>query len=382
VRKLALVLVVLLTINLFAGFAMAEEVTVKSISPSPYYDSQPKVWGDYVVWRRAINQNANEYIELKEPSWIMIHDLTTGDTWNITPADTQISGEVYHHAQSPDISNGKVVYEAQTGLNSFDTALFIYNISSKMTWELPILSTAYAHGHLHCISGDWVAYTDIQNGSRQAYLYNYQDRIYRTIMGVNSGNSTYGMVMSNNYVVLTVKNESGAYGIITYGIGTGKTGYITIEGAGVLMATSVYNSKVGIISKQVGEAEWSAQIYVIGTGFIDSFNANGILVWDEQVAYYNGHNIYLMQDDADGWVIIYGQNQRLGDLYKNTVVWSDNENSEALYGDARDDYDIYIRTVITDEEIFIDRMTIVGVIVVIILIAILLRVKMYSGNEK
>jgi len=381
-RRLAIILIILLIINLLSGFTVAEKVTIKSISPSPYYDSQPKVWGDYIVWRRAINQNNNGYIELKEPSWIMVHNLESGETWNITPADTEMNGGVFYHAQSPDISDGKVLYEAQTGLNSSDTKLFIHNISEDKTWELPILSTEHAHGHLHCIYGNWVAYTNIQNGSRQAYLYNYQDRIYRTILGVNDDNSTYGMVMSKSNIVLTVKNESGAYGIWIYSIGSGKIETIEIEGARIMLATSTHGNKVGIISRDYNSTDWRTHMYVIGGAISDYYNSNGILLWDTQVALYDGQSIQFLQSDSDEWIPIYGKNPRLGDIYRNTVVWSDNENSEALYGDARDDYDIYVRTVITDKEILFDNLMIVAIIVAIIIGVVLLRLKLYSGNEK
>ena len=381
-RAIAVILILCLLTCLLPVSAMAEEVTIKSIDPSPYYDSQPRVYGNHVTWRRAINQNANEYIELNEPSWIMAHNLETGKTWNVTPANKVMGGTVFYHAQSPDISGDRIVYEAQTGLNSSDTKLFLYNISQKKTWELPIRSTSKAQGHLHCMSGNWVAYTNYHNGSRQAYLYNYQDGIYRTILGINDGNTTYGMVMSKDYVVITMKNESNVFSILAYNIGSGHKEMITDDLSRIMLATTTSGKNIGIISKNFNGTEWSTRIYRIGTGFTKSYDSKGILIWGDSVAISNGDYISFLSSDSYEWAVINGQNQRLGDIYKNNIVWSDNENSEALHGDARDNYDIYIRTVITDKEIFIEWMWLVLVIVAIIIALVILRIKVYSANER
>lgn len=383
-NKIAVFLIIILSINLLSGFCIADEVTVKSVSPSPYYDSQPKVWGNYVVWRRAINQNDNEYIDLNEPSWIMVHNLESGSTWNITPENTVISGNVYYHAQSPDIWDGRVVYEAQTGLNSSDTKLFLHNISSKKTWEIPIMSTEYSHGHLHCIYGNWVAYTNIEGGLRQAYLYNYRDGIYRTILGVSNQNTTYGMVMDAESVVLTVKNQTGMYSIWVYEINTGYIEEVDFSNSKQILATSINNGKISIIVKYNNHADWGSYIYDLDDRIKDlEYDTCGFLVWDKQYVYKSKSTIYFVSgNEGDLPAIISGQNQRLGDIHKNTVVWSDNINSKVMNGDARDDFDIYVRTVITDEEILFEKITIVAVIVIIILVLVIARIKLYSDNEK
>ena len=263
-KVLAIILTLIIICTSISGVCTASEVTIKSIDPSPYYDSRPNIWGNYIVWRRAINQNGNGVIELSEPSWIMVHNIKNGKSWSITPVNKVISGNIYEHAESPDIWNGKIIYEAQVDTNSYNTHLFMHNISGNDTWQIPIRSTDYAHGHLHAIYGEWIVYTHIADGNRQAYLYNYKDGIYRTIIGRSESNTTYGLAMNDKYVALTVRDKNRNYNIWVYDItSTGIERLNYSSNYSMMIATSIYGGEIGLsILEEVGNStQWNVYRY-------------------------------------------------------------------------------------------------------------------------
>lgn len=369
--------------------AVAQEIVLKSVDPSPYYDSKPCVYGNYIVWRRAVNQDNNEYIELREPSWIMIHDIHSGTTWNITEENTLMNNpDIYYHAESPEIYDGKIIYEAQGSGNSWDTRLFMYNISSKETWEIPLRSTTYAHGHHHLIDQDWIAYTHKENGKRQAYILNYEDWSYRTIVGKNENYSVYGMVMWGDNVVITVLNNSGGYELLIYDISTTMRSNIIIDVGGnytKAIATTIHEDQVGIsiLEGEGNETQWNAYIYNLQSGVLDKFQDGiyGLLIWDTQIAYEKDGDIHICEEGQETIVISSIGRQYIGDIYNNAVVWVDNSNAEGNHGDASDDWDVFMRKQVTPQEIAHDIISDNWIIIVII-IAVIVIVLLARRNGK
>lgn len=372
--------VLIIGMMLFATIpAKAGEIIIKSVDPSPYYDSKPCVSGDYIVWRRAIDQNSNGKIELREPSWIMVHEISKGKTWNITKQN-ELLGEnnVYHHAESPEICGGKVIYESQCSGNSWDTRLFMYNLSSGTTWEIPLKSTEYAHGHLHLIDGDWIAYTHKENGKRQAYILNYNDGNYRTIISKSDNYSVYGMVMWGNNVVITALNNSGGYEILVYGINSTIRKSIDIEfNHSKAIATTIYKNRVGIsILEQIGNTtQWNTYIYDIQKQSLQKFQDQvyGVLLWGDQVVYEKDGLIHIQEEGKVTITISSIGRQYLGDIYNKQVVWMDNSNSENNFGDARDDWDIFLRKEVTPQEVISTNLVYIIIAIAIIVIGIIAR---------
>ena len=358
--------------------AVASEVVIKSVDPSPYYDSKPCIWGNYIVWRRAINQNNNQYIELREPSWIMVHNINSGKTWNITEVNKLMrKPDIYFHAESPEIWNGKIIYEAQNSSNSWDTRLYMYNISSKKEWEIPLRSTNYAHGHLHLIHGDWIAYTHKENDKRQAYVVNYKDGNYRTILGKNENYNVYAMVMWDNDVVITVLNESGGFEIMEYNIATTQRDLIDLgRNYSKAIATTIYKDKVGIgiLEGEGNETQWNAYIYHLQSGNLDKLQDGiyGLLIWDNQMAYVEDGEIHI-HDTGQEIIISSVGRQYMGDIYNNAVVWMDNSNSEVFHGDARDDLDVFVRKEITNREIISKNLIFIIILIGVIVVGLMLR---------
>lgn len=373
----SILVIVVISIMIFATIPVeAQEIIIKSVDPSPYYDSKPCIWGNYIVWRRAINQNNNEFIELREPSWIMVHNIDSGSTWNITKVNTLMGNpNVYYHAESPEIHDGKIIYEAQGSGNSWDTRLYMYNISSKKTWEIPLKSTDYAHGHLHLIHDDWIAYTHKENGKRQAYILNYEDGNYRTILGKNENYSVYGMVMWDDNVVITALNNSGGYEILCYDISTTIRKNIEIDGNySKAIATTIYQDQVGINILEMGDnqTQWNAYTYNLQSSNLVKFQDGiyGLLIWNNQIAYEEDGDIHIHEAGQET-IITSIRRQYLGDIYNNAVVWMDNSNSEGNYGDARDDLDVFVRKQVTYQEVISKNLIFILIIIALIVIGIL-----------
>jgi len=344
------------------------------------------VWGNYVTWRRAVNQNENKCIELSEPSWIMVHNLESGKTWNISRKLTIIRDTIYYHAEAPAIWNGKIIYESQINGNSTDTKLFMYNISSKNTWQIPIRSSENAHGHLHGIYDNWIVYTDIQNSKRQAYLYNYNDGTYRTIVSKSDPYSVYGFVMNGNYVILTIIDTKSQFNLWIYNLNTANINVVNCSNINCsqIIATSIYGNRVGVTALVQSEnlTHWQTYTLTPSTGELrqEQKDAHGLLIWDEQEVYEVGQDIHILNTETNNVTVLSSKTQRLGDIYGNTLVWTDNSNSLTLYGDARDDFDVYVRTVITTEQVVIDSMYII--IPVVVLIAAVIIAKRESLRNK
>lgn len=362
----------------------AEQINIKSVSPSPYYDSQPRVWDDYIVWRRGINQNENAYIELFEPSWIMVGNYKSGKYFNITVSNQNINSKVRYHAQSPDIWNGKVIYEAQMSGDSIDTQLFMYNISSKDTWQLPIQSTRNANGHLHLIYDSWIVYTTIVQNKRQAYMYNYESGIYRTIIGPNSDKSVYGIVMNDNYVILTVADKTDSFDILVYNIYTSTYESINYNITTQVIATSINGNIIGLNIRETNNniTMWCTYTYNIETSELTKIKNNtyGILFNSNQIVYQTSDSIRVEHDIYGVSMLPQSQTLHLSDIHGNTVVWTDNTNSNVTFDNARDNFDIYIREIITDKEIAIDSLYIIVPIVFFVVLGLLLKRESYRNQ--
>ena len=382
-NKVLSILIIFMLFSLFFSNCLAEDITIKSISPNQYYDSRPNIWDNNIVWRRAINQDGNERIEISEPSWIMLYNTESGETRNITEEIVKFREGVYLHAESPDIWNDKIIYEAQASGNSIDTKLYMYNITSKDIWEIPIQSSKYASGHLHAIYGDWIVYTNMKDGKRQAYLYNYNVGFYRTIVGVGENYSVYGLTMNDEYVIITALNETNEFEIIIYDIMSTDTTYLNYTNNYTqIIGTSVYsdNIAISVLENINNQTEWNSYLYNIRSKeyYTKIENVCGVLIWEDNIAYKLNGNIHITIGNKTN-VIEARQTLYLGDIYKNAIVWMSNENSGSLTGSARDNFDIYVRTVITNKELIeMGTIALIMISVVVVLIIIIKRSKLQS----
>ena len=369
-NKAILSIILIMMLQLASMPVIAQEIAIQSIDPSPYYDSKPCIHGNYIVWRRAVNQNNNQYIELKEPSWIMVYDIQNGKSWNITEENTLMaSSNIYYHAQSPEIYGDKIIYEKQCSDNSWDTKLFMYNISNGQTWQIPLKSTDYSHGHIHLIYGDWIAYTHSENDKKQAYLINYRDWSYRTIIGKGENYSVYGMVMWDTNIVISALNNSGGMELLRYNIMTTEREPIMVNrNYSRITATSIYERKVGInvYESDGNTSHWRTYVMNLDTDYLDQFKSDiyGIMLWEDKIIYEESGNIHIYVEGTATTTISSIGKQYLGDVYQDDIVWMDNSNSETNYGDPRDDLDIFLRKEITPTDMVWDNRYFIVILII------------------
>jgi hypothetical protein len=179
-KKTAMIWVIVMTLMLMplVSNVQAIESEVIPVDPAPYYDDQPQIWGNYVIWQRSINLNANSVIEYSEPAWIMVQNIATGKTFNITPANILISGGVYHHARAVSIWKNYILYEKQVLTSDWSFKPYIYNINTN-TSEL--LLNVWTTGKITSIYGDWVLLTHYSSTYRSGHLYNRNTGFFKSI---------------------------------------------------------------------------------------------------------------------------------------------------------------------------------------------------------
>ena len=369
--------VLLILVPVLTVVAIQTESTPVDISP--YDDGDASVWGLYIVWRRAININDDTTIDFgTEPSWIMIHNIATGETWNITPANTINGHGNYEWAESPSIWNGKVIYEFVDGADAWNSHIYMYNISANTTWNVGV-TTTYQGGHNCHIYDDWIMATHYGTSNRQLYLYNYITKEMKTLVST-SDVYTVGTISAYGdfYVYNRYNPATLVYQICIFNISSYQTLVLdaTDIGANNLRLSDIYDTKILFYVLEVTPtSSWNEYIFdfldVDWTSFglstqiqwtyieprttdIDvdfTSDATGGAIWGNWVVYadYPGAVASRMSNVR---AINYVTDQTLNltynaydqiptDIYMDKIVFQDNKNSPTNYGDRRDNFDIY-----------------------------------------
>jgi len=358
------------------------------VDVSPYNDTNAQVWGNYIVWRRFNNDDEyNQYADWgDEPSWIMVHNIVTGETWNITPANVMNEHESYEWAESPSIWNGHIIYEYTVGGDSNEQKVFMYNISTGETWDVPI-PISYQAGQLCRIHGDWIMTTDYDDGRRQLYLYNYVTTEFKTLISDAQPETTGDVTAYGDFYIFDRYNPSTlVHQICIFNVSSYQMLFLDATDVGInnLRLADCYEEKLLIFALEVTPtSSWNEYIYDFSSVDWTSFGATTIYYWNTHI-YAN--LIPIDRDfttDAQGgaiwgeWVVYadypgivgsvspnvravnYVSNTTMNltynvyfqyptDMYLDKVVFMDNKNSDTNYGDQRDDFDVYRLT--TDVE--------------------------------
>lgn len=359
--------------------ANAIQTEVVPVDPAPYYDDSPHVWGNYIVWRRAINVDDDTIIDFgTEPSWIMVHNLVSDETWNITPANVLNSYAKYEWAESPSIWNGKVVYEYVWGNEAYKSGVYMYNISQNETWKVPI-PTTYQGGHYTEIYGDFILATHYGTSQRQGFLYNYETKEFKTLVTTTSGLTIGDVSFTDNFITYTTYNPGtlvytiNIFNISSYQIATLDA---SVFGINHLLSSDMYNNYIvcqileisptsswNLFIYDITQINWLsfgatttyqwASIYENLTAIDRDFTSDAVNgnIWANWIVYtdFTGavgsspSNIRLVNIESDRSINmtynVYFQDTP--DIYMDKIVWRDNRNSDTNYGNARDIFDIY-----------------------------------------
>lgn len=387
----------------------------------PTYDYDAQRGSDYIVWTRSIDiydsiGNVNpdgDTSDIFDPSWIMVHQVSTGESWNITPdydAGLKISPNYYYHSQSVSIDGSKILYEVMYGNDDWEKTLYMHNITTNETWHIPHGTlSAYTSGHDHQIHGDWIYFTHYGGGGRYIYVYNYITGEGRRIDGGALDNGNLGI--NDDFMWFT--DRTGTPDIMKiYGLENGKLTQIdgTNIGASIYGCNKAsYNDRYLGITLKIGTDYDSYIIDLEGMNITD--DGGDVTIYWENIAseniievdtedsydsfapYTDGYYAIYQYTDNNNDIMIYniGEDRKtyfassnndeiLTDFTGSTILYNSNINSFTHNNDATDDYDIY-RSLSDTENMANSFITIVPIVILIIFGFVIVGVFSVLGNN-
>lgn len=389
----------------------------------PTYDYDAQKGDGYIVWIRALDiyDNSGNAIpngdptDHYDPSWIMIQDIRTGLSWNITPdydaGFRRTSPDFYYHADAVSIHNKKVIFSDYIygGTLNYEQQIYMYNITTDETWHIPhdSLST-YSAGSVHQIFGDWIYFTHY-DGIRYIYVYNYKTGEGRRIDGGATTTSNLGM----NDEFMWFTDTVGTPDILKiYSLETGKLTMIdgTNVGANIYASDKAsYDDQYLGLTLNIG-GNWDSYIINLEGMNITSEGGDETIYWediadenliivDDEVSYdsyapytdgryaiydYTNNNrdimIYDIKEDRKIYFTASSNDERLSDFTGSTILYHTNLNSFTHNNDATDDYDIY-RSVSDTEAISSTFNNAVPVIIILVFAFFVVGVFAYLGSS-
>ena len=383
------------------------------------YDYDANRYGDYIVWTRALDiyDNSgnvapdNDVTDFRDPSWIMVQRISTGESWNLTEdynAGLKVSPNQYYHSQSASINDGKILYEYVYGDEAWERTLFMYNITFNETWQIPHQSlSTYTSGYEHQIFGDWIYFTHYGTG-RYIYIYNYETGEGRRIDGGATSNGNLGM--DDEFVWFTDSTTTPRV-MKMYGLATGRS--ITISGINI--GASIYASNKASLDGKLGIYldDGDADSYIldlVGENITDQ--GGDITIYWEDIASENiievdledsydsyapftdGYNaVYSISDGSQQDILYYhisdgrqyyiassNNDERLSDFSGTIILYHSNINSFTHDNDKSDDYDIY-RTISDTENIGHTITNIIPIVIILIAVFFIAGALIYFGNS-
>jgi hypothetical protein len=369
------------------------------------YDYGAKVYGNYIVWTRAVDLNRNgavygdgSYVyniaDRNEPSWIMLHNTNNeSSTIAITPtidddengvADVRTGSGItatYFHAQTPNICEKQVIYVVNYGNynKNYYYRIDMYNISFSETWTLP-LSYKAIPPFTPAFYGDYIifgeSYWDGVHSNILPYLYNWVNADYAGYLRPLYPNLKwigYNYILTEDYAISTGYDNTAPsveyIMLYKFAIGSEKTISIT-ESSPItsFYADSMYEELIGITTYT---AATGYDTHIVDFSFVNwslistvtwdeteeyrttvantTQDERNIFVWDNYVCYnsntpgYDDYNIYTYSISKHTTQTITASSYPhiICDFKGDKIVYSSNAGSYTQYGDARDDFDIY-----------------------------------------
>lgn len=374
-----------------------------------YVDSQPAVWNTYVVWTRAVEmvEPIDGVIGREDPSWIMIHDITSEESWNITPtvdAGAVRSGTHYYHADTPNIYGDKVVYR-DAYLTTWNSYVFgMYNISYNETWSPYVTPLGLSYCGNVAIYDDWIMRVHSSGGAGTGLLYNYKTNdafypnLYRDSLTHFSEYSIY-----NNYVGWS-EYLDGYYSVFVFNLDNYKCIQIncTDKSSSEITQTrfcDIYYNKVLFKVLETDYSNWDMYVYDLDSvdwnsdieyakDVIGGINTPTQYFWNDLQGNVTNvsvgdnidatlgkvwiDNVYYQVDQESGKIYKYyiPRNQttaiidipydvNFGDVQYDKVVWSDDRSGE---------YNIYRLTTTAESfgDIFVYALPVIFIGVVVV----------------
>jgi len=366
------------------------------VDDSDYYDSAPKIYGDYITWLRGIDIDSSGSINYNEPQWVMLHRISTGETTNITPTNAvYLTGTTYHHSREVKIWNNRLIYEKKIGTLSYTFRTYIYNINNNTEYIINS-GLVYTAGSCCDIYENIVLLTHWGTNRKQGYIYNLETDDLTTIIPSTNNQYSFGYgfltkeyLIYSKYVYLSAaSNTLVNIEIIVYKIDTGQraifniTDYLGIYSYN-FYPSDVYENYFGFnILELSPTTNWN--VYILDYSFINwtMVGSSKVYDWEDMHDYLIPVDIDSTDDIAGGSIngnfIVYSKfettrsslchiiahnyisnktyeiasfisYQQSADIYGERIVWMDNRDEPTPYPPRTyHDFDIYRTQSITE----------------------------------
>lgn len=393
-----LFVVMILTSTLMIVSALQNDVVI--VGGSEYYDGEARVWGPYITWRRGIDDDSSGSIDYDEASWIMVNNINTGISWNITPPDpyTNPTTGFAWHAEDPDIYNGRIIFEYMYASGYNAARIAMHNITQNETWWTVPTETinTKAFGVGHRIYGDWIVWSHRDAVLFDAFLMNWRtpDEHIWAVQTPLLDTLNFAS-LNDEYAVFSIYNTGTTeYRVEIYNLTDMSMMTIDFTGDKLrLYATSIYDNILAVYTEEVdfglqlidlSNLSWSTtytwadlQHNIVAERIISGYDLHFPIIYGSWVAY----NIEVPGSQPDVCVWNYDTNrninlttnayrQYLTDFKGDKVIYYDNTFSITHYNDMRDDFDVY-RTLTDNENISNFFMNIAPFVIVIMMIGVI-----------
>jgi len=383
-RIIKIVPVIVIVLTLLMPVLVTALPTHLPVSTDNEYEDSATVWGRYIAWRVGVDKNADGDIDINEPSWIMLHDTTTGVSEAITPTESAgyRTASFYYHAEAPKLYGSKLTYLDLVGTAHNKYTLRMYNITTDETYEVPYANQLPALSGLlstrHDFYGDWVAISSYQTTHRQLYLYNIEDNIARVLLPTTETDvSVITVYMNDDFASYTKLNTvTDIWSLGVYNFSSNKNAIIaTPVTISEIIVGSVYKNYIGI-SYETSLNYNGALMNLNGIGWDtgswtgnppsqtfnwDNLQSNitifdddttyhtlNVIIWGNYVFYNNATTnydsnvmVYNINNDEISYVTNSIYRQVLTDVYDDKILWHTNENSLVYDYNAKANFDIY-----------------------------------------
>jgi len=419
--------IIMVMILSMAGLTAAIERDYVYVSTALAHESDPDVYGRYVVWRVGMDDvSVNGNCDFGEASWIVLHNTITGETKNITKTwyEGFRSGSYYWHARDAHVYGTKVIYLDVTGGNDEQKTIMVYDILTEITTEcdyyLYLSSIRYTDIQNIDMYEDWISINVEVSGVNWLYAYNTVTNIPKVISIHDTTHDVKGVpIIDDNKIYYTEWAVGDLYSLSVYDLIEGSidkvttsTGidYIRSYGADYGYMGFIFNNYTGEYPAVLDTQFINITDITKYTGFPptrihdynDDYIQENITILNDDITYtYSNilvtrHEIIYNANIGNAYKILvhdmkYNKSYTLlnsnyahvlSDVWEDVLVWETNENSltPGTYTDFRINTDIY-RTITEIEAASNSIGAFIPVAIIIMFVgAMFMIIRQFSGG--
>ncbi|WP_292373733.1 PKD domain-containing protein [Methanosarcina sp. UBA411] len=204
-------MILLVAFILVASCGIGSAYTETRLSTNTADQTNPSLWGNYIVWQDARNGGSDIYL-----------------TDMAKKIQTQVTKGV--DAENPCVSGNRIVWQDKRNGN-WD--IYMYEISSKKTTRITTNTSDQTNPEVY---GNYIVWQDTRNGGYDIYL---QDLSTKEQTRVTSDINSFDPAIYSNKIAYANENEQ----IMLYDISTKKT-TIMLSGGMIPFDLSIYDNRI------------------------------------------------------------------------------------------------------------------------------------------